>query len=65
MADRQTTGGYTKIGTVISVDLPKLAQAQPGFRVHFVRVGIQLAQELYLRQLKELKNLERYLGQRS
>ena len=27
MADRQTTGGYTKIGTVISVDLPKLAQA--------------------------------------
>ena len=28
MADRQTTGGYTKIGTVISVDLPKLAQAQ-------------------------------------
>ena len=47
------------------MDLPKLAQAQPGFRVHFVRVGIQLAQELYLRQLKELKNLERYLGQRS
>lgn len=65
MADRQTTGGYTKIGTVISVDLPKLAQAQPGYKVHFVRVGIQLAQELYLRQQKELKNLERCLGQRS
>ena len=63
MADRQTTGGYTKIGTVISVDLPKLAQAQPGYRVHFVRVGIQLAQELYLRKQKELKGLERYLGQ--
>lgn len=65
LADRQTTGGYTKIGTVISVDLPKLAQAQPGYKVHFVRVGIQLAQELYLRQQKELKNLERCLGQRS
>lgn len=48
MADRQTTGGYTKIGTVISVDLPKLAQAQPGYRVRFVRVGVQLAQDLYL-----------------
>lgn len=65
MADRQTTGGYTKIGTVISVDLPKLAQAQPGYKVHFVRVGIQLAQELYLRNKKKLKNLEKKLGQRS
>ena len=65
MADRQTTGGYTKIGTVISVDLPKLAQAQPGYKVHFVRVGIQLAQELYLRNKKKLQNLEKKLGQRS
>ena len=65
MADRQTTGGYTKIGTVISVDLPKLAQAQPGYKVHVVRVGIQLAQELYLRNKKKLQNLEKKLGQRS
>ena len=65
MADRQTTGGYTKIGTVISVDLPKLAQAQPGYKVYFVRVGIQLAQELYLRNKKKLQNLEKKLGQRS
>lgn len=63
LADRQTTGGYTKIGTVISVDLPKLTQSVPGCKVHFVRVGIQLAQQLYLRKQKELKNLERYLGQ--
>lgn len=65
MADRQTTGGYTKIGTVISVDLPKLAQAQPGYKVHFVRVGIELAQELYRRNLKKIQNLERKLGQRN
>ena len=63
MAGRQTTGGYTKIGTVISVDLPKLAQAQPGYRVRFVRVGVQLAQDLYLRKQKELRRLEKYLGQ--
>lgn len=35
MADRQTTGGYTKIGTVIGPDLAKLAQAKPGDTVRF------------------------------
>ena len=29
LADRGTTGGYTKIATVISADLPNLAQALP------------------------------------
>lgn len=37
MADRQTTGGYTKIGTVIGPDLALLAQAKPGDSVRFVR----------------------------
>lgn len=58
LADRQSTGGYAKIGAVISADLPKLTQSSPGYRVHFVRVGIQLAQELYLKQLKEMNVLE-------
>ena len=30
MADRQTTGGYPKMGNIISVDLPLLAQLKPG-----------------------------------
>lgn len=64
MADRQTTGGYTKIGTVISVDLPKLAQSMPGYKVRFVRVGIELAQTLYLRQLQTIQNLDQRLNQR-
>jgi allophanate hydrolase subunit 2 len=38
LADRQTTGGYTKIATVISVDIPRIAQAKPGDRVKFQRV---------------------------
>ena len=38
MADRGTTGGYTKIATVASADLPRMAQASPGDRVRFVRV---------------------------
>ncbi len=64
MADRQTTGGYTKIGTVISVDLPKLAQSMPGYKVRFVRVGIELAQTLYLRQLQTMKDLDKKINQR-
>lgn len=35
MADRQTTGGYAKIATVVSEDLPLLAQAAPDTIVHF------------------------------
>lgn len=62
LADRQSTGGYSKIGTVISVDLPKLAQSISGYKVRFVRVGIQLAQELYIRRRNELKRLEDVLN---
>ncbi len=35
LADRQTTGGYAKIATVISADIPVIAQARPGARVRF------------------------------
>jgi len=35
MADRQTTGGYAKLGTVIGPDLTWLAQAKPGDSVRF------------------------------
>lgn len=35
MADRQTTGGYPKIATVISADLPLAAQVAPGDWIEF------------------------------
>lgn len=38
MADRQTTGGYPKIGQVISADLPSLAQLQPTSTIQFKEV---------------------------
>lgn len=47
MADHQTTGGYAKIGTVCSFDLPKLAQLRPGDEVSFCRVSVEEAQHLY------------------
>ncbi|MGE0815228.1 MAG: biotin-dependent carboxyltransferase family protein [Vicinamibacterales bacterium] len=36
MADRQTAGGYPKIATVVTADLPIAGQLAPGDRVRFV-----------------------------
>jgi antagonist of KipI len=35
MADRQTTGGYPRIATVISADLPLAGQLAPGDWIEF------------------------------
>ncbi len=43
MADRQPTGGYPKIATVIRADLPRLAQTRPGETVRFALVGVDAA----------------------
>lgn len=50
MADRQTTGGYAKIGTVATVDLPKLAQLRPGGSVRFQWISVEEAQRLLRRK---------------
>lgn len=46
LADRQTTGGYAKIGTVCSADLPLLAQARPGNTIRFEKIIVEKAQQL-------------------
>ena len=46
MADRQTTGGYAKIASLINVDIPLFAQLRPGQKVQFERCTVQEAQEL-------------------
>ncbi|KGR84890.1 biotin-dependent carboxyltransferase family protein [Lysinibacillus odysseyi] len=45
MADRQTTGGYPKIGQIISADLPRLAQMQPNTEIRFTEVSLEQAEE--------------------
>ncbi len=57
LADRQTTGGYAKIGTIASVDIPKLVQSPPGRTVRFDPVSVQEAQELYRRETLHFKAL--------
>lgn len=47
LADSQTVGGYPKIATVISADLPRLAHLKPGTRLRFQAVsGTQARQAL-------------------
>jgi KipI family sensor histidine kinase inhibitor len=53
MADRQTTGGYPKIATVASVDIPLLAQCLPGeSSVRFRATTVEAAQQRY-REMRE------------
>lgn len=62
MADHQTTGGYTKIANVISVDLPVLAQCMPGMKIHFEKVTVDEAQALYCKEKEEFDALAKKLN---
>lgn len=52
MADRQTTGGYTKIASVISADLPYVAQLTSGDSIRFRVISIEDAQTLYIKRMQ-------------
>lgn len=54
MADRQTTGGYTKIGTIITADLPRLSQLPVGDGVNFNIVAVEEAQIIYRSYMQNL-----------
>ncbi|MFM9940411.1 MAG: biotin-dependent carboxyltransferase family protein [Hyphomicrobiaceae bacterium] len=61
LADRQSTGGYPKIATVISADLPGLGRASPGARLRFLAVSVAAA-EAARRQLEAgIKEMARRL----
>lgn len=54
MADRQTTGGYPKIATVISADVPIAGQLAPGDWIEFVRCTRAAALEALQEQERQL-----------
>ncbi len=57
LADRQPTGGYPKIATVISADLPILAQKRPGEAIRFAAVSQAAAEELRIAMLRGIETL--------
>jgi biotin-dependent carboxylase-like uncharacterized protein len=46
LADHQTTGGYPKIATVISADLPVVGRRRPGDAMRFAAVTVAVAEAL-------------------
>jgi biotin-dependent carboxylase-like uncharacterized protein len=57
LADRQTTGGYPKIATVISADLPALGRTPIGATIAFERVTVEAAQALRRNLLAEVEGI--------
>lgn len=57
MADHQTTGGYAKIATVISVDLPRASQLSAGNTVRFKSVTVEDAEQEAKKQKRFFDNL--------
>jgi antagonist of KipI len=57
MADRQTTGGYPRLGELASVDLPKAAQLRPGDPLRFRLITLEEAQDQGLERAARLEEL--------
>lgn len=61
LQDRQTTGGYAKIATVITSDLWKVAQARPGEFIRFAAVSLAEAHRAYARYREKIRLLAHML----
>lgn len=55
LSERQSMGGYTKIANVISVDLPKIGQAIPGTKIHFKKISVDEAEELWIGEIEKME----------
>jgi antagonist of KipI len=58
MADRQTTGGYAKLATVISADISVAGQLAPGDRISFVVCSLREAMAALIAQERVLMAVE-------
>ncbi|MFD2787528.1 5-oxoprolinase subunit C family protein [Hymenobacter rubripertinctus] len=64
LADHQTTGGYPRLALVAATDWPQLAQVPPGGTVRFQEISLPEAQQLYIAQENQLRQLERAVALR-
>jgi allophanate hydrolase subunit 2 len=55
------TGGYTKIATIISTDLPRVAQLKPGDQVRFMPISVEEAHDLLREQEERLKEFKKII----
>ena len=65
LSDRQTVGGYTKIGTLISVDQAKLVQRKFPQKVRFTAVSVEEAQRITNMERERMRLInERFVKKR-
>jgi biotin-dependent carboxylase-like uncharacterized protein len=57
LADRQTTGGYPKIATIVRADLGRFVQLRPGSKVRFAAVTLQDAVALARADARRIESL--------
>lgn len=58
----QTVGGYTKIATIISTDIPRVAQAKPGDKIRFQKVDLETAYDAFKQQEHILLEIKDHLS---
>lgn len=61
MADTGTAGGYVKIATVIGPDTDRLAQAEPGAIVNFMKISLEEAHTILKNYEGEIRQLQEAL----
>jgi 5-oxoprolinase (ATP-hydrolysing) subunit C len=62
LADRQTVGGYPKIGAVIGTDLPRLGRMRPGDTIRFARIEVAEAEAARRAQETAFARLVKAIG---
>jgi len=55
LADHQTTGGYPKLGTVISADVSRLGLLCPGAEITFKQITVEEAEQILVDQELKIK----------
>jgi len=55
LADHQTTGGYPKLGTVISADISRLGLLCPGAEITFQQITVEEAEQILVEQELKIK----------
>ncbi len=58
MADHQTTGGYPRVGHLISADMPSLAQMNSGQSFTLQQATIEMAETKWMQQQSNLRQLQ-------
>lgn len=58
----QTVGGYAKIATVVSTDIPRVAQATPGDFIQFEKIDLETAHNLLREEQEKLAAIREILS---